>query len=103
LLTLYPLRIDEIRHEKAVTIYTRWLEAAQVKDESVSVTLNPRFKRIWLEVKKRLIDSAGKAASPGFRSQFAIRLFSWAKSTSEPRVFQSKSDPRLPDTQQSDK
>ena len=79
LLTLYRLRIDEIRDGKAVTSYTRWLEAVQVKDESVSVTLNPRFKRIWLEVKKRLIDSAEQAVSPRFRSQYAIRFFSWAK------------------------
>jgi hypothetical protein len=40
LLTLYRLRIDEIRDGKAVMIYTRWLEGVQVKDESVSVTLN---------------------------------------------------------------
>jgi Initiator Replication protein len=73
------LRIDEIRDGKAVTSYTQWLEAVQVKDESVSVTLNPRFKRIWLEVKKRLIDSAKQTANPGFRSQYAIRFFSWAK------------------------
>jgi hypothetical protein len=79
LLTLYRLRIDEKRDGKAVTSYTRWLEAVQVKDESVSVTLNPRFKRIWLEVKKRLIDSAERTANPGFRSQYAIRFFSWAK------------------------
>jgi plasmid replication initiation protein len=79
LLTLYRLRIDEIRDGKAVTSYTRWLEAVQVKDESVSVTLNPRFKRIWLEVKKRLIDSVEQTASPGFASQYAIRFFSWAK------------------------
>jgi hypothetical protein len=69
LLTLYRLRIDEIRDGKAVTSYTRWLEAVQVKDESVSVTLDPRFKRIWLEVKKRLTDSVEQTASPGFRSQ----------------------------------
>jgi hypothetical protein len=73
------LRIDEIRDGKAVTSYTRWLEAVQVKDESVFVTLNPRFKRIWLEVKKRLVDSAEQTANPGFRSQYAIRFFSWAK------------------------
>jgi plasmid replication initiation protein len=79
LLTLYRLRIDEIRDGKTVTSYTRWLEAVQVKDESVSVTLNSRFKHIWLEVKKRLIDSVEQTASPGFRSQYAIRFFSWAK------------------------
>ena len=62
-----------------LTIYTRWLEAVQVKDESVSVTLDPKFERIWLEVKKRLIDSAERATSPRFRSQYAIRFFSWAK------------------------
>ena len=70
------------------TSYTRWLEAVQVKDESVSVTLNPRFKRIWLEVKKRLIDSVEQTANPGFRSQYAIRFFGGQKGTSEPRVFQ---------------
>jgi hypothetical protein len=43
------------------------------------VTLNRRFKRIWLEVKKRLIDSVEQTANPGFRSQYAIRFFSWAK------------------------
>jgi hypothetical protein len=65
LLTLYRLRIDEICDGKAVTSYTRWLEAVQVKDESVFVTLNPRFTRIWLEVKKRLIDSAQQTINPG--------------------------------------
>ena len=45
LLTLYRLRIDEIRDGKAVTSYTRWLEAVQLKDESVSVTFSLMFKR----------------------------------------------------------
>jgi hypothetical protein len=43
------------------------------------LTLYPRFKRIWLEVKKRLIDSVEQTASPGFGSQYAIRFISWAK------------------------
>jgi hypothetical protein len=64
---------------KAATSYTRWLEAVQIKDESVSVTLNPTFKRIWLEVKKRLIDSVEQTTNLAFRSQYAIRFFNWAK------------------------
>jgi hypothetical protein len=42
LLTLYRLRIDEIRDGKAVTSYTRWLEAVQVKDDGDLIPASPK-------------------------------------------------------------
>jgi len=88
LLTLYRLRIDEIRDGKAVTIYTRWLEAVQVKDESVSVTLNPSFKRIWLEVKSALLIRRNKRQVRDFEANTRSGFSVGQKSTSEPCVFQ---------------
>ena len=88
LLTLYRLRIDEIRDGKAVTSYTRWLEVVQVKGESVSVTLNPTFKRIWLEVKSALLIRWNKRLILHFEANTRSGFSVGQKSTSEPRVFQ---------------
>ena len=44
------------------------------------LTLSPRFERIWLESKKRLPEYVSqKPANLGLRSQYSIRLCSWAK------------------------
>jgi hypothetical protein len=57
-MSLYRLRIiEEIKQSEAITSYTRWLEAVQVKgadNREVYLTFSPRFERIWLELKKRL-------------------------------------------------
>jgi hypothetical protein len=54
-LTFYRLRIDGLHDGKAITSYMRWLEAVQVVGENVYVTFDPGFKRVWLEMKKRLL------------------------------------------------
>ena len=44
------------------------------------LTFSPRFERIWLESKKRLPEYvAQKPANMGLRSQYALRLYSWAQ------------------------
>ena len=49
-------------------------------NEEVYLTFGSRFKRIWLEAKKRLLEHvAEKPAIIGLRSQYAIRLYGWAK------------------------
>ena len=64
------------------TSYTRWLDAVQVRGAEIEVyvTFSPRFERIWLESKKRLLEYADqKPANINLRSQYAIRLYGWAK------------------------
>src|ERR1700730_15637061 len=56
LMSFYRLRIDEIKGDKVVTSYTRWLECVQVigtENQEVYVTFSPLFERIWLESKRR--------------------------------------------------
>ena len=69
---------------RAVTSYTRRVDAVQVmggETQEVYLTFSPRFEHIWLECKKRLLDSlAQKPAAIGLRSKYAIRLYGWAKS-----------------------
>ena len=83
LMTDYRLRIEEIRDSKVVTSYTRWLESVQVvgaENQKVYVTFSPQFERIWLESKKRLPEYVSqKPANLGLRSQYSLRLYSWAK------------------------
>jgi plasmid replication initiation protein len=44
------------------------------------VTFSPYFERIWLESKKRLPEYVSqKPADLGLRSQYALRLYGWAK------------------------
>ena len=83
LMSIYRLRIDEIKGAEVVTSYTRWLECVQTtgpENQEVYLTFSPRFERIWLESKKRLMEYvAQKPANIGLRSQYALRLYSWAK------------------------
>jgi len=83
LMTWYRLKIEEILDGRAVTSYTRWVDAVQVRGsetQEIYLTFSPHFKRIWLECKKSLLDAlAQKPAAIGLRSQYAIRLYAWAK------------------------
>src|ERR1700732_1400771 len=83
LMSLYRLRIDEIKGDVVLTSYTRSLEAVIVKgteDQEVYVTFSPQFERIWLETKKRLPEYFAKEpGNIGLRSQYSIRLYAWAK------------------------
>jgi plasmid replication initiation protein len=83
LMTDYRLVIQEVEGPEVLTNYTRWIESVQLKEgenQEVYVTFSPRFERIWLESKKRLPDyMEQKPANTGLRSQYALRLYSWAK------------------------
>jgi plasmid replication initiation protein len=75
--------IQDVAGSAVLTSYTRWLESVQLRegeDQEVYVTFSPRFERIWLESKKRLSDyMEQKPANTGLRSQYSLRLYSWAK------------------------
>jgi hypothetical protein len=83
LMTWYRLVIEEIHDSHVTTSFTRWLDAVQVRgadDKEVYVTFSPRFEHLWLESKKRLLKYADqKPAQMELRSQYAIRLYGWAK------------------------
>ena len=83
LMTSYRLVIQEVTGAEVLTSYTRWLESVQLREgenQEVYVAFSPRFERIWLESKKRLPDyMEQKPANTGLRSQYALRLYSWAK------------------------
>jgi len=83
LITTYRLVIQEGTGDGVVTSYTRWLECVQVKEGAepeVYVTFSPRFERIWIESKKRLPEyMEQQPANAALRSQYALRLYSWAK------------------------
>jgi plasmid replication initiation protein len=83
LMSQYRLRIEEIKGSEVVTSYTRWLECVQARgaeNQEVYLTFSPSFERIWLESKKRLPEYVSqKPANLGLRSQYAIRLYGWAK------------------------
>lgn len=53
LMGTYRLVIEQVEEARAITSYTRWLEAVLVNepDDQVYVTLSPRFDRLWLEVR----------------------------------------------------
>ena len=82
-MTDYRLMIENIKDAEVITSDTRWVEAVQVRgaeNQEVYLTFSPRFEHIWLESKKRLLEYvAQKPANIGLRSQFALRLYSWAK------------------------
>jgi plasmid replication initiation protein len=63
--------------------YTRWLGFVQVKEgpePEVYVAFSPRFEWIWIESRKRLTEyMEQKPANTGLRSQYSLRLYSWAK------------------------
>jgi hypothetical protein len=79
----YRLVIQDVAGSAVLTGYTRWLESVQLREgenQEVYVTFSPRFERIWLESKKRLPDyMQQKPANMGLRSQYFLRLYSWAK------------------------
>ena len=79
----YRLRIDEIKGDAVLTIYTRWLESVQARrtvNQEVYLSFSPQFERIWLESKKHLPEYvAEKPANIGLRSQYSLRLYAWAK------------------------
>jgi hypothetical protein len=83
LMTYYRLVIEEIKDAEVITSYTRWVEAVQVRgteNPEVFLIFSPRFERIWMESKKRLQDHvAQNPGNIGLRSQYAIRLYSWAQ------------------------
>jgi plasmid replication initiation protein len=83
LMMAYRLVLQEVNGAEVFTTYTRWLESVEVKegaDPEVYVAFNPRFERIWLESKKRLLEyMEQKPANTGLRSQYSLRLYSWAK------------------------
>ena len=83
LMSDYRLAIEEVKDAEVITSYTRWVEVVQVRGaekQKVYLTFSPRFERIWLESKRRLPEYvAQKPANIGLRSQYALRLYSWAK------------------------
>ena len=78
LTTAYRLAIEEIKNSRAITSYTRWVDAVQVREaenQEVYLAFSPRFEHIWLESKKHLLEFAGKKpAHIGLRSQYALRM-----------------------------
>jgi plasmid replication initiation protein len=82
-MTSYRLAIDEITDFEAITIYTRWVDAVQLKrgeNEEVYLTFSPSLEHIWMESKKHLLGlGVQKPAAIRLRSKYAIRLYSLAK------------------------
>ena len=87
LMTDYRLVIQEVEGPEVITSYTRWIESVQLKEgenQEVYVTFSPRFERIWIESKKRLPDyMEQKPGNAALRSQYALRLYGWAKKYAE--------------------
>ena len=83
LMSDYRLVIQEVEGPEVITSYTRWIESVQLKEgenQEVYVTFSPRFERIWIESKKRLPDyMEQKPGNAALRSQYALRLYGWAK------------------------
>jgi plasmid replication initiation protein len=83
------LVIREVEGAEVLTSYTRWLESVQLKEgenQEVYVAFSPRFERIWLESRKRLPEyMEQKPANAALRSQYSLRLYSWAKKYVEER------------------
>jgi Initiator Replication protein len=83
LMSYYRLVVEEIKDSVVTTSYTRWVDAVQVsgaENQEVYLAFSPRFERIWLESKKRLMEyAAKKPGHMGLRSRYALRLYSWAK------------------------
>ena len=83
LMTAYRLMIQEVTSAEVVTNYTRWLECVQVKEDTepeVYVAFSPRFEQIWVESRKRLREyMEQQPANAALRSQYSLRLYSWAK------------------------
>jgi hypothetical protein len=67
LMTLYRLAIEEIKDSQAITSYTRWVDAVQVRgaeNQEVYLMLSPWFEHIWVESKKRLYWSIWPRSRP---------------------------------------
>jgi Initiator Replication protein len=83
LMSYYRLVVEEIKDSEVTTSYTRWVDAVQVsgpEKQEVYLAFSPRFERIWLESKKRLMEyAAKKPGHVGLRSRYDLRLYSWAK------------------------
>jgi plasmid replication initiation protein len=79
----YRLVIEEIKGSEAITSYTRWVDAVQVRgvaDPEIYLTLSPRFEHVWLELKKHLPKYLSeKPTRVRLRSRYSLRLYSWAK------------------------
>jgi hypothetical protein len=59
LMKLYRLAIEEIQDGQAVTRYTRWIDAVEVRgaqEQEVYLSFSPRFEHIWLKSKRRLLE-----------------------------------------------
>jgi hypothetical protein len=76
LTTSYRLAMEEIKDSQAITCYTRWVDAVQVRgaeNQEVYLTFSPRFERIWLEAKRRLLAYVTKKpANIGLRSHTCL-------------------------------
>jgi plasmid replication initiation protein len=79
----YRLVIEEIKDSEVITSYTRWVATVEVhgtENPEVYLTFNPRFERIWLELKKLLPRYLSeRPAKLRLRSQYSLRLYNWAK------------------------
>jgi hypothetical protein len=77
LIGAYRLVIEEVEDARAITSYTRWVEAVLVNESEgqVYVTFSPRFERLWLEVRKHLVEHAAcNPAKMKLRGRYALRL-----------------------------
>jgi plasmid replication initiation protein len=78
---VYRLVIEEVEEARAITSYTRWVEAVLVDgaEDQVYVTFSPRFERLCLEVRSRLLEHATRnPAKMKLRSRYALCLDHWA-------------------------
>ena len=83
LMSDYRLRIDEIKGDAVLTIYTRWLESVQARgpeNQEVYVSSQSSIRAHLARIEEA---SAGVCRrEPGqywLRSQYSIRLYAWAK------------------------
>src|SRR5260370_15773521 len=83
LATNYRLVIEEIKGSEAITSYTRWVDAVEVRgaeDQEIYLTFSPRFEHVWLELKKHLPKYLSeKPTRVRLRSRYSLRLYNWAK------------------------
>jgi plasmid replication initiation protein len=79
LMSAHRLKIEGI--DNALIVYTRWIEAVMVRGENqeVYLTFSPRFRRIWVQAKKRMPDHVAQNSTTGVRSKYALCLYGWAK------------------------
>jgi hypothetical protein len=72
LMTAHRLKIEGI--DNAEIVYTRWIESVQIRgaNQDVYLTFSPRFKRIWLQAKKRMPDHVAQNSTTGMRSKYAL-------------------------------